>query len=154
MPFVDAAIDEGVEDELVPEGEYDLTIRTCDVQKGKKNPDRNVIRALMSIDDADVTNAAPVMEFLACPTADDEPQTRRILARKIRRFCHLFGIAYENGGFDTDDAAGATGRCLVRQSEPDEDGEYDSRHELVMPRVAEDAEVPGASARRGRRRRS
>lgn len=153
MPFVNAAIDEGVEDELVPEGAYDLTVRSCEVAPSKKNSDRSVIKMMLSIDNAEIPNPAPVPVYLACPIADDEPDTRRSLARNIRRFCHVFGISYEDGGFDTDDAVGATGNCMVIQTEPTD--EYPSRHDLRLPRVEDGAEAPGRGAKkaaRGRRK--
>src|SRR5882672_6517015 len=122
MSFIKAAIADAKESTVVAEGEYSLTVKTASQKKSKAG---NEMIACMIVFD-DEPNAAPIFEHLVLPSGGEWDHLHLL---HIRRFLTVFGIPFEENGFDDEDIEGATGKCLVGQ----EEGEQGLRNVLKLP---------------------
>lgn len=136
MPFVQVALD-AQEPEVAPDGEYDLRIVKYEEKKTgprSKIPGEPYVNAMIVIEEAGV-EYLPIWHILMTPTKNTKPENVQRYKLNIQRFLNVFGIAGDADGYNTDDFAGATGRCNVIQSENEETGE--PRNELRLPRLTE-----------------
>src|SRR5882724_623822 len=114
MPFIKVPMSEAKEQDVVPEGEYDLRIVEVDAEKESKSG-KPMIGVIIAIESSDHPNASPIFEYLNLPHEDDSAKASAFKLLQIARFCHAFEIPFEDNGFDTDDIMGATGNMLVVQ---------------------------------------
>lgn len=131
MAFINAQLDDTKEPEAAPEGEYDLRIVRAERKESKKG--KMMTEVLIRIEDADV-NAPPLRQYLIDVTPDMPEDQQRMRKLELKRFLQCFGIKLVDGGYDEEDLAGATGRCMVIQ---EENGEYGLQNRLRLPRLRE-----------------
>jgi hypothetical protein len=127
MPFVRIDLTKAREPEAVQEGEYDLRIHKAEDTKTKKGEPMTVATIIIEGE----PKAAPMMHYMVHPNGGQYDHLR---ALDMKRFFKLFGVQFDEGGFDTSDLAGKTARCLLQQEQGD-DGIL--RNRLRMPRVRE-----------------
>lgn len=130
MGFIAVQLDNVREPEVVPEGEYDLRIVKKEDTKSKKGNPMTV--CYIRIEDASTPNPAIVTHYLTPPTSDTPPDQVQMRSLDIKRFVTLFGIGYDERGFDTDDLVGAVARGTLVQEEGD-DGVI--RNRIKLPRL-------------------
>jgi hypothetical protein len=118
MPFIEQAVSDAVEDELVPEGEYELRIVAHETKENKAGTGE-LIQVQIEITDPPegIKSPAPIFHYLSLVGPNDEPKSKSFKLRMQRRFLECFSIPFEGNGFNDDDFDGATGRCLVTQQE-------------------------------------
>ena len=142
MPFINAAMNEAAEAEVVPEGEYHIRNHEAELTTSKKGS--QMIKVLSVIESPDHPNAAPINTYLSLPSDDDEPKAAAFKLLQLRRFCECFEIPFDESGFDTDDIAGSEGDCLVKQESfqpllpdgsPDSSKEPFVSNKLSLPRL-------------------
>lgn len=131
MGFINMNLGDDVrEGELVPNGEYELVIAKAEDKPSKKgNP---MTRIVIRIEDAPVSNPAPVMYYMNHLTPDLPSDQRQMRSLEIKRFLTLFRVPFGDEGFETEDLVGSRARALVEQ-EQGEDGQM--RHRLILPRL-------------------
>lgn len=120
MPFITAALGDAKESSPVPEGVYPLRIVKHEVTKTKGDSGKSVrdmVVVDIRVEDPNYPNASLVREYLVHALANDTPEVRNLMNLQIRRVLEVFGIPYEDGGYNTDDLQGATGECLLRQEQ-------------------------------------
>jgi hypothetical protein len=138
MPFIEQAIADAVEGKLLPEGEYDLRISQAEIKDSKKGGGKENIQVVIEFQDE--PDAEPIFHYIPLVHPDDEDKTKRFKLRMARRFLAVFGIPFEENGFNTDDFPGAVGNCMVIQQERTEgDGEHrrgtgEFSHALRLPK--------------------
>jgi hypothetical protein len=133
MGFINVALDDAKEAEVVPEGEYDLRIIKAEDGESKKgNPMTSI---LIKIEDAPIPNAAPVRHWLTYPDNKTPADQRNMRLLDIKRFLTLFGVPITADGFDSEDLVGATARAYLTQEEGDNNGEVYNR--IKLPRLKE-----------------
>lgn len=129
MSFVKINLKDAKEPEIVPEGEYDLRIvKVMDSETKKKDP---MTVLTIKIETTEVPNPAPVQHFITYPNGGQWDDMRQL---EIKRLLTLFGVRFDEAGFDTEELLGATARCLLTQDEGD-DGVV--RNRLKLPRLKE-----------------
>lgn len=131
MGFINMNLGDTVkEGEIVAEGRYQLRITKADDTESKKgNP---MTRIVIRIEDAPTANALPIfyyMNHIYAGLSDDQVQMRSL---EIKRFLTLFGVPFEQGGFDTQDLVGQTAEAFVGQEEGED---KIMRNRLVLPRL-------------------
>lgn len=129
MSFIRADLDDVREAEVVEEGEYDL--RIIKAEDGESKSGNPMVTLLIRIEDAPIANPAPVRHWMLIPDAATPPEQKQMRLLEIKRLLQCFGIKYD-GGFDTEDLVGATGRAFLVQEEGD-NGEVYNR--LRLPRL-------------------
>ena len=130
MGFISANLNNVNEPQIVAEGEYDLRIiKKEDTQSKKGNP---MTVCYIRIEDAPVSNPQVVIHYLTPPTSDTPAEQREMRLLDIKRFVTLFGVAYSDAGFDTDDLLGATARGHLIQEEGDDKV---IRNRVKLPRL-------------------
>jgi len=134
MPFIEIPLGDSGEDELVPEGTYDLRVAKFDSTKTttEGNPK---LYAMIVIEDSEHPDAAPIHLNMAIP--DKDHQYRKLMLTSISRFFQGFGIDYEDGGFNDEDIEGATASLFVAQVEDFRDSD-NMVNEVRFPRLAND----------------
>jgi hypothetical protein len=152
MPYIEQAIADATEGYFVDEGEYQLRIVSAEEKDSKKG--KPMIECVIEI--VDHPDAEPVFHYVNLVSPDDSEKARKFKLRMTRRFLEVFGVAYDDGGFDSDDLNGAEGTCMVYQQERvDENGnaldppEYS--HALRLPKFGGAEEEEEQPARRGGR---
>lgn len=130
MGFISVALDDVKEPSIVPEGEYDLRIVKKEDKESKKGNPMTV--CYIRIEDAAVANPAIIVHYMTPPTAETPPDQVPMRALDIKRFITLFGVGYDERGFDTDDLVGATCRGYVIQEEGDDKV---VRNKLRLPKL-------------------
>jgi hypothetical protein len=131
MPFISVPLDDVKEPKAVPEGEYDLRIIDAEDTESKKGNPMTVVRIAIEGEDA-----MPIRHYITYP--DDNLPREQVQMRllDLKRFLTCFGIPFDPSGFNSEDLAGATGRCMVIQEEAnDESGNIYNR--LRLPRLKE-----------------
>jgi hypothetical protein len=159
MPFIEQAVSDATEDELVPEGEYELRIVAHETKENKAGTGELIQVQIEIMDPPDgIKSPAPIFHYLSLAGPNDEPKSKSFKLRMQRRFLECFSIPFEGNGFNDDDFDGATGRCLVTQQEivrnEQPTGEYS--HALRLPKFRNERDEEEAApqpARRGRRGR-
>jgi hypothetical protein len=143
MGFIEAPMDEGGEEVLAPEGQYDLRIASYEKGLKSQGAGRSMIRVYIIIESDDDQDYMGINHYLVFPTKEDkeeDPAKFRRMMRNINRFLTVFNIPYDNRGFSDEDLDGSTGRCLVGQREGQKDGQPTGEMypELRLPRMATD----------------
>jgi Protein of unknown function (DUF669) len=113
----------------VPNGRYDLVIASAEEAKSKAGADQ--IKVSLGIEGHET--APNVSHYISLPGNGDEPQKANFKMLLLKRFLHAFSIPYDNTGFDIETFAGATAKCDLTLSEPDDSGNIYNR--LQLPRL-------------------
>jgi hypothetical protein len=131
MPFIEVkGLGDEYEDEVVPEGNYDL--RITDATDGRNKADTSdQIRVILSVENSEVSNPGAVFHYLTFPNEGDDDEQRRGKMRNITRFLKIFSVPFEKNGVNSEDIVGATGNCLVVMDE----FEGIPNNKLRLPRV-------------------
>lgn len=136
MGFVEAAMEDGAEEVLAPEGTYDLRIAMHESGLTTKAGDRTMIRCFITIESDDDVDYMGINHYLVFPNQHDkeeDPDKYRMMLRNINRFLTVFDVEYGPRGFNDEDLDGSTGRCLVVQEEgKDADGKPNGE---IYPRI-------------------
>jgi hypothetical protein len=130
-----------LEDKIAAEGNYQLRITSAKYKLSKK--ERPMVGLGIAIEDTE--DYATIFENVTFPVEDDEPRTRKLMLRNMKRLCATFGIptdvmiAIANGDEDrVSDLVGSTGTCRVVQ-EPVQDANGNDtgemRNVLRLPKV-------------------
>lgn len=155
MAFINVAIKDAKESEVVPEGEYDLRIVKSEDKDSKAGNAMTVV--MIQIISDEYPNASPLNHFITYPSENGSEAGNAMKLRDIARFLQTFKIPYTDEGFDTDDLQGAEGTCFLDQEEgQDKNGKANGMmfNRLKLPRLAEEEAKPArASARAGSSRR-
>jgi hypothetical protein len=169
MPFIPVDVQSAKEDELVPEGEYELEVTSAKEQDSKAGrPMIAIVHAILDPPD-DVVLAAPVFFYMTLPVtaevatekgieADDSETIQRKL-RDIRRYLVMMNVPFSSEGFDADSLVGARGSARVTQEEMTDratgKGTGNHSHRLNLRRVTdEEASRSASPARGGAKRRA
>jgi hypothetical protein len=131
--FIQVAMGDAPEEGLVEEGRYDLRITNKEL-KDSKAGDRKVLHIMMVVEgEADI---APIMHFLTFPSAkdwsDDKDMAKNFI-RRVKRFCTMFGVAFQSDGFNADDLDGAIADTVLIKVELGDDNV--ERNTIVVPRI-------------------
>lgn len=118
MPFIELALEDAKEPDILDEAEYAMRVQQAVVKPGKEEGKTNL--EVMTVYD-DHPGAAPCFTYLALPNAADEEKSRKFKLLNIKRFLVQFDIPHEGNGFDPTDFAGAT---ALARTKP---GEYEGR---------------------------
>lgn len=116
------------EEELVPEGQYDLRIFATRESKSQSGRDTTIVS--IQVEDPNHPNAQPITHVLTIPSDEDwdeNPQMATTFMRRNRRFLELFKIPYSEDGWDTEDFPGQTARAFVSQTKEDNEGNVYNR---------------------------
>ena len=113
MPFMQTNLADAREPKPVPEGEYDLIIKSCDEETSKSG--MPMLHVVSLIDGAEGAEALPIHDYLILPHDGYDYNSMALL--NLKRFLVAWGIAHEGNGFDTDDFPGSKARLLVVQEE-------------------------------------
>jgi hypothetical protein len=153
MTFVAYNFDDVQEAKPAPAGRYALQITAAEVvQSGErsKNPGRPQYK--VSIGFKDEPNVPNMRQYLSLPHEDDEQKSAEYKALLLKRFCHLFGVKLDSGGFDIEGLAmemvGAEATAEVKLGAPNDSG--DVYNELVVPKIPNEGTGKGSPPRRGR----
>lgn len=139
MPFIKMALD-AKEPVVAPEAEYDLRIFKVEEKKTgdkSKRPGEPMLLVMMNIEEPG-ESYAPIFHNLMLLTGNTPEEHQQLYKLGVQRFLAAFNIPGDQGGFDTDDFIGATGRMLVIQGEDDKG---DPRNEIKLPRLDEEGTV-------------
>jgi hypothetical protein len=131
--FIQVAMGDAPEEGLAEEGRYDLRVVNKNL-KDSKSGDRKVLHLTIMVED--VADVAPMMHFLTFPNKkdwDDEPDMAKNFIRRVKRFCELFGVAWQADGFDADALDGATAESVLVKIEVGDDNT--ERNIIVVPRI-------------------
>lgn len=162
MPFIEVNLNDAKEKEVVPEGAYDLRIIEAPIEQSK-NSGKDMIVCLIGIESTEYPNAMPVREYYSLPHEDDTQAAFDFKLLQLRRLCDAFNVPFEDGGFNSDDLAGATASEIqVRQEsfqpkkagtdEPDPDAQPFISNKVVLPRLrTEEAEKPKTGTAGGKK---
>jgi hypothetical protein len=127
------------EEQVAPEGEYDLRIAACDVQRTKAD-DRDMFAVRVDVEATE--DYTPIFVYLVIPNDNDwEDEGGRLanmFVRSLKRFfVGVFGLELEalfpNDEPDGEEAVGATGTALVTQRMY----EGNPQNEIRTPRLKE-----------------
>jgi hypothetical protein len=119
MAFITAALDTVREPEPVPEGTYELQVKTIEAKDSSKgNP---MLVVTFKILDSDYPNAFPVRHWFQLPYQGKDPDVDYQNRLELKRFLKSFSIPEQDGGFDTDDAIGQVGTVRLIQQTNEED---------------------------------
>lgn len=131
------------EQEIVPDGEYDLEVYQCREQRNKADT-HNMYVFVINIKGAPVDVPEPVYDYFTLPNAADDEDRQKMLIRRLKRVLECLGINFSKG-FSPEMAQGATGRARVISNTGD-DGE--TRNRIIWPKYSNEPEQ-----NRDRRRR-
>ena len=138
MGFIEGRYGDAPEEDVAPEGEYDLRIFSVEKRRSEGNPSegkpaRDMLQVAIAIEAP--KDYVPINHFLVFPVEEDWEENggrvAKMMLRGHRRFCHVFGVEVTDTGFDAEDLEGAMGRCFVTVEEYK--GEDVNR--LRLPRV-------------------
>lgn len=134
-------LDEVKESRPVPAGKYNLTIASVEDTKSKAGAPMLVVS--IGIDEhADAPN---VTHYMTTPQAGGDAQKENFKALMLARFMESFKIPHDSSGFDTDDFPGATAKCDLELSEPDDNGNVYNR--LRLPKLPDEPKGAGGAHR-------
>ena len=131
MGFIDIALSDAGEPEIVPEGAYDLRVAKFNGE-ARTAEDKPKLYALIVIEDGEHPDAAPIHLNMTVP--DNDHPHKKFLITQIARFCQAFGIEYEDGGFNDEDVEGATANLFLSQV-PDFRDPKVTVNEVQFPRL-------------------
>lgn len=140
MSFIEVNLGEDVKErECAPDGDYELTITDVSI-KDKEYDDGNggtiqgqYIQLRAEIDEDD-SNYMGIFHILSLPNSADDTDKVYNKSIAIKRFCALCDLSVEDGGFNTEDFAGARFSAKVTV-EVDEDGVYPPKNRIIVPRM-------------------
>lgn len=147
MPFIKVDLDDAHEQQVVPEGEYQLSIVKAEDGESKKGNEMTTV--YIKVENSPIPNPSLIRHWITYPDPDTPAEQRNLRLVDIKRFLTVFGVAHEGGGFNSDDLVGATGQCLVIQEEGDDGNNY-NRLRLPRLRPASAGSVEGGERRRRR----
>lgn len=127
MAFIKAELGNTKEPEAAPEGEYDLRIAKATRKDSKAG--NKMTEVILQIEGG---NFSPVFHYLIDVTRDTAENVRQMRELELKRFLTVFGIKFEDGGYDDEDLQGATGRVFLIQ---EEDENSVTRNKLRLPRL-------------------
>ncbi len=110
MSFIEMPLEDAVEKEVMPEGEYDLRIEDAKLADSGEG-----INVRLIIDGE--PNAKSVFHYISLVKPGDDPDKRNNKLLFAKAFCKAFSIPTESGGFNLEDFYGATGRVFLVQDE-------------------------------------
>ena len=151
MPFIKTGpgIDEDLEEQTVPNDTYDLEIIKVDADHVSAASGKSSTRLILAIRNTNVVKSpANIFVYLGHYRADDDEQTSRFKQRMLKRTCASFGVAIQDGQYDTDEFMNAQARLPLRLGTNDRN---EPINEVDFPPIPH--ETP-ESATGGRRRRS
>lgn len=123
-------LNEVQESRPVPNGRYDLVVASAEETTSKAGAPQ--IKVSLGIEGHDT--APNVSHYISLPGSGDEPNKAQFKALLLKRFLTAFNIPFDSDGFNVDDFPGATARCELTMSEPDDNGNVYNR--LQLPRIA------------------
>ena len=117
MSFIDLPIDDMdqiVEDQPVPEGEYTLVVSDCK----ERNNESGELKGLLVICEIEgQTNAANVLHNISLPLPGDEAEKVSNKLKFLKRFMQLFGIAAKGNQLNPQDFLGKRAKAFLTQEE-------------------------------------
>ena len=117
MSFIELPIndlDEIKEDQIVPEGAYNLIIGDCK----EKTDDSGNIKGLMVICEIQgMENAAKVFHNISLPLPGDDSDKINNKMKFIKRFVQLFKIPVKGNRLNPQDFLGKTANAMLKQEE-------------------------------------
>jgi hypothetical protein len=117
MSFIDLPIDDMdqiVEDQPVPEGEYTLVVSDCK----ERNNESGELKGLLVICEIEgQTNAANVLHNISLPLPGDEAEKISNKLKFLKRFMQLFGIAAKGNQLNPQDFLGKRAKAFLTQEE-------------------------------------
>lgn len=128
MAFIKVPLGDAAEPEAVPADEYDLRIVS---HREKESRNGNAMtQVTIAIEDANYPNASVFNFFIMHVQPGDD--NFEFMNLNNARFLQLFGIPYDENGFDDEDLVGATARASLTLDTGD-DGV--KRNSIVLPRL-------------------
>jgi len=129
----------------VPNGRYDVVIASADEGKNKDGT-KDQIKVSLGIQGHDT--APNVTHFISLPGNGDDSQKTNFKMLLLKRFLHAFHIPYDADGFNVDDFPGASAKCDLTLSEPDDNGNIYNRLQLPrLPTEGNEGTVKSTAAR-------
>lgn len=117
MSFIDLPIDDMdqiVEDQPVPEGQYTLVVSDCK----ERNNESGELKGLLVICEIEgQTNAANVLHNISLPLPGDEAEKVSNKLKFLKRFMQLFGIAAKGNQLNPQDFLGKRAKAFLTQEE-------------------------------------
>jgi len=117
MSFIDLPIDDMdqiVEDQPVPEGEYTLVVADCK----ERNNESGELKGLLVICEIEgQTNAANVLHNISLPLPGDEAEKISNKLKFLKRFMQMFGIAAKGNQLNPQDFLGKRAKAFLTQEE-------------------------------------
>lgn len=115
MSFIELPIenlDEIQEDQIVPEGEYNLVISDC---KERADESGNLKGLLVICEIQGMENAANVLHNIALPIAGEESTKTSNKLKFIKRFVQLFKIPVKGNQLNPQDFLGKSAKAMLKQ---------------------------------------
>jgi hypothetical protein len=107
-------MDQIVEDQPVPEGEYTLVVSDCK----ERNNESGELKGLLVICEIEgQTNAANVLHNISLPLPGDEAEKISNKLKFLKRFMQLFGIAAKGNQLNPQDFLGKRAKAFLTQEE-------------------------------------
>lgn len=109
-------ISKSVEPTTLPEDSYNCTIVKMEYTDTGKNQSPRISVLLEAMDQP---HAKLVYHTLWLPQPDDDEKRSNQALFRIREFCEVFGIPFDENGFDTDNVAGLTAPVFLIEKDTD-----------------------------------
>ena len=114
MAFIEVPLGNTAIPEAVPEGPYPLRITDAQEYQKEGSPSKSI---QVIIEVLDHPGAANVFHYCALPSEGDEEKKANNKMVMLLRFLDLFGIPYDDGGFNVEDFFGAEATAFLTQEE-------------------------------------
>lgn len=135
MAFKRIPMGKGKEQTVAPEGTYSLVVRKFEEKTTKKGDPMFV--ATIGFDGQ--PEFATFREYITLPGKETSEDQAAMRIRNLARFLTVFGVEFDDDGFDTDAVQGAVGECPVAVEVIEgQNGDFETNR-LRLPRVAEEA---------------
>lgn len=110
MSILNVDIENVEEPKPVPDGEYEMqVIGTPELRTSKAgNPYLNVRLAIVG-----EVGAQDVYDTITLPTEDQDPVDNERRKLRLKRFCDAFGISYDGGNINLEEADGLRASALL-----------------------------------------
>ena len=112
MSFIEMALGEAKEKEVVPEGQYTLIVEDAELIE---EDGRGRVLVRLSIDG--MPNAKSVFHSISLTSPEDDPEKRNTKLLFAKAFCEAFDISFEANGFALEDFPGSRGEVHLIQDE-------------------------------------
>lgn len=157
--FIEMALAEGRETQLLPKGEFRFQI-TGQAEHTSQNSGKTSIMVEIKClnPPEEIKEPGNVMHFIALVTSEDDEKNRKYKLLLARRFMEAFSVPYEATGWNPEDMMGCEGVMGVeQQTQKGPDGKEDPTKEpnnvLILPKLAhednEENEAPTRKRRHG-----